>query len=179
MQEEFLSPAYLAAKDLYYLTCEMHAELWRLERMAQAYRRFEILRLRTGALSAQADAALRKAKPYIAAESAFHPSTPHAGALGSRLPVELEGELDRAACALAAELRRVEEMRQNDVRVSDFNVETGLFARMDEVRARLEQWQERAAVRAEGEAGMPSALVSCSLWALTSSLHEGLAEKRG
>jgi hypothetical protein len=160
MKEEFLSPAYQAAKDLYYLTCEMHAELWRLERMAQAYRRFDMLRLRTGALSAQADAALRKAKPYIAAVT--------------NLPSELEGELDRAACALAAELRRVEEMRQNDVRVSDFNVETGLLARMDEVRARLDPLLERA----EFKAGMPSALVSCSLWALTGSLSEGRVENR-
>ena len=53
-------PAKAAAKELYFLTCEMHAELWRLERMAQAYKRFDVLQLKTGVLSAQADAILRK-----------------------------------------------------------------------------------------------------------------------
>jgi hypothetical protein len=109
-----------ADKELYYLTCEMHAELWRLERMAQAYRRFEAFRLRTGMLSAQASAALRQAKPFIAAEDIV----PSAVAL----------ELRCAADALAGELLRVEHARSADLRLSDFNVQTDLLTRLDKLR---------------------------------------------
>jgi hypothetical protein len=165
-----MNEAYEAAKALYYLTCEMHAELWRLERMAQAYShpstptagalgtpysRGDVLQLKTGALSAQADAILRLVKPYIAAAS--HPAA---------LPAVLEGELDRAACDLAMELLRVEEMRQNDLRVADFNVEPRLFTRMDEVRARMDELVERAVATAGEEARLPSALYSCPLWVI-------------
>ena len=145
-------PARTAARELYYLTCEMHAELWRLERMAQAYSRFDVLQLKTGALSAQADAILRRVKAYI-----------HAGSV---LPAVLEGELDRAACDLAMELLRVEEMRQSDLRVSDFNVEPRLFTRMDEVRARMDQLLELAEEKSGAEARLPSALYSCPLWVI-------------
>ena len=170
-----MSPEFQAAKELYYLTCEMHAELWRLERMAQAYSRFDVLQLKTGALSAQSEAILRRVKPYIAS----HPSTPTSGALGtsssyprpqgSALPAVLEGELDRAACDLAMELLRVEEMRQSDLRVADFNVEPRLFTRMDEVRARMDDLLERAVEMAGEEARLPSALYSCPLWVIKSA----------
>ena len=156
-----MNDEFQAAKELYYLTCEMHAELWRLERMAQAYSRFDILRLKTGELSAQADAILRRVKPYIAAESA--------------LPAVLEGELDRAACDLATELLRVEEMRQSDLRVSDFGVEPRLFTRMDEVRARMDALLAHATATAGAEARLPSALYSCPLWVIKSSANQRFA----
>ena len=159
--------AKTAARELYYLTCEMHAELWRLERMAQAYSRFDVLQLKTGALSAQADAILRMVKPYISPQ---HTNNGRAGgpdiAAGSALPAVLEGELDRAACDLAMELLRVEELRQSDLRVADFNVEPRLFTRMDEVRARMDELVERAAETAGEEARLPSALYSCPLWVI-------------
>ena len=171
-------PAKAAAKELYYLTCEMHAELWRLERMAQAYSRFDILQLKTGVLSAQADAILSRVKPYIAAEFA--------------LPAVLEGELDRAACDLAMELLRVEELRQSDLRVSDFNVEPRLFTRMDEVRARMDELLERALTQAAEAAGdpnaaeaagaearLPSALYSCPLWVIKTAGGRRFAGERG
>ncbi len=154
-------PGKTAAKELYYLTCEMHAELWRLERMAQAYSRFDVLQLKTGALSAQADAILRRVKPYIAAES--------------HLPAVLEGELDRAACDLAMELLRVEEMRQCDLRVADFNVEPRLFTRMDEVRARMDELLESAEKSAGEEARLPSVLYSCPLWVIKTAGRPSVA----
>ncbi len=158
--------AKAAAKELYYLTCEMHAELWRLERMAQAYSRFDILQLKTGVLSAQADAILSRVKPYIAAEFA--------------LPAVLEGELDRAACDLAMELLRVEELRQSDLRVSDFNVEPRLFTRMGEVRARMDELLERALTAAAGaEARLPSVLYSCPLWVIKTAGGRRFAGERG
>ena len=157
--------ARAAAKELYYLTCEMHAELWRLERMAQAYSRFEVLQLKTGALSAQADAILRRVKPYIID--------------GSTLPAVLEGELDRVACDLAMELLRVEEMRQCDLRVADFNVEPRLFTRMEEVRARMDELLEEAEKTAGAEARLPSALYSCPLWVIkTAGRSSAAAENR-
>jgi hypothetical protein len=140
-----------------------HAQNWRLERMAQAYSRFDVLQLKTGALSAQADAILRRTKPYIAA--------------GSALPAVLEGELDRAACDLAMELLRVEEMRQNDLRVADFNVEPRLFTRMDEVRARMDELLERASESAGEEARLPSALYSCPLWVIKTAASSKLASE--
>ena len=115
--------------------------------------------MKTGALSAQAEAILRRVKPYISAQSA--------------LPAVLEGELDRAACELAMELLRVEEMRQSDLRVSDFNVELRLFKRMDEVKARMDALLERAVTREGEEARLPSALYSCPLWVIKTTAERG------
>lgn len=106
----------LGQKELYYLTCEMHAELWRLERMTQAYKRFEVLRLRTGALSSQADVALQEAKTRIQREW--------------ELPPRVALQLRCAADALAGELLRVELTRRNDKRLTDFNVQTDLLVRL-------------------------------------------------
>jgi hypothetical protein len=111
------SVKHSADKELYYLACEMHAELWRLERMAQAYKRFEILQLRTGALSDIASTALRQAKAYIAAENV--------------LPAAMARELECAAVELAGELLRVDRARCADTRLSDFNVQTDLAKRFE------------------------------------------------
>jgi hypothetical protein len=168
---------YEAAKELYYLTCEMHAELWRLERMAQAYSRFDVLQLKTGALSAQADAILRRVKPYISPQHANNgrAGAPEYIAAESALPAVLEGELDRAACDLAMELLRVEEMRQSDLRVADFNVEPRLFTRIDEVRARMDELVEFAEKTAGEEARLPSALYSCPLWVIKTAGRTSVA----
>ena len=65
-EEEAMNLDFQAAKDLYYLTCEMHAELWRLGRMAPAYSRVEILQLKNGEVSRPGGGGVGLSEPVIA-----------------------------------------------------------------------------------------------------------------
>lgn len=105
-------------KDLYCLTCEMHAELWRLERMRQTYIRSRFyIRVATGKIADVVTASLDHAKPFINCTSI--------------LPDNIMGELADAARILFFELQRIDRIAYKHAFVEDFKVDHRLFDRYE------------------------------------------------